>query len=143
MTAVHQLRFQHRLNLLCKVLRVNRSTYYKHFHSKAIPPRISENQTIKSYILQICSEHDMRLGAYKIQYLLRCDYCVFISIGRVYRLMNSLHLPRLSSRKPPKSKYIQSFRCYVKPYSSGRIFLYEYEQFFHFVIDAYSITFLT
>lgn len=107
MTAVHQLRFQHRLNLLCKVLRVNRSTYYKHFHSKAIPPRISENQTIKSYILQICSEHDMRLGAYKIQYLLRCDYCVNISIGRVYRLMNSLHLPRISTRKPPKTKYIQ------------------------------------
>ena len=49
----------------------------------------------------------MRLGAYKIQYLLRCDYCVFISIGRVYRLMNSLHLPRISTRKPPKTKYIQ------------------------------------
>lgn len=107
MTAVHQLRFQHRLNLLCKVLRVNRSTYYKRFRSKAVPPRISENQTIKSYILQICSEHDMRLGAYKIQYLLRCDYCINISIGRVYRLMNSLHLPRISSRKPPKTKYIQ------------------------------------
>lgn len=49
----------------------------------------------------------MRLGAYKIQYLLRCDYCINISIGRVYRLMNSLHLPRISTRKPPKSKYIQ------------------------------------
>ena len=50
----------------------------------------------------------MRLGAYKIQYLLRCDYCINISIGRVYRLMNSLHLPRIATRKPPKSKYIQS-----------------------------------
>ena len=50
----------------------------------------------------------MRLGAYKIQYLLRCDYCINISIGRVYRLMNSLHLPRIPTRKPPKFKYIQS-----------------------------------
>lgn len=49
----------------------------------------------------------MRLGAYKIQYLLRCDYCINISIGRVYRLMNSLSLPRISTRKPPKTKYIQ------------------------------------
>lgn len=49
----------------------------------------------------------MRLGAYKIQYLLRCDYCINISIGRVYRLMNSLSLPRISTRKPPKAKYIQ------------------------------------
>ena len=48
----------------------------------------------------------MHLGAYKIQYLLSCDYCVNISIGRVYRLMNSLNLPRISTRKPPKSKYI-------------------------------------
>lgn len=48
----------------------------------------------------------MRLGAYKIQYLLSCDYCINISIGRVYRLMNSLNLPRISTRKPSKSKYI-------------------------------------
>lgn len=50
----------------------------------------------------------MRLGAYKIQYLLRCDYCVNVSIGRVYRLMKTLHLPRISTRKPPKTTYIQS-----------------------------------
>lgn len=63
---------------------------------------------IKSFILQICSEHDLRLGAYKIQYLLRCDYCVNISIGRVYRLMKSINIPRLSTRKPPKTKFIES-----------------------------------
>ena len=28
--AVHRLRFQHKIKTLCSVLRVNRSTYYKH-----------------------------------------------------------------------------------------------------------------
>lgn len=37
--AVHKLRFQHNIKILCKVLRVNRSTYYKHFHSAPGTPK--------------------------------------------------------------------------------------------------------
>lgn len=33
LNAVHILRFQHRITTLCRVLKVNRSTYYKHFSS--------------------------------------------------------------------------------------------------------------
>ncbi|WP_419002313.1 transposase, partial [Anaerotignum lactatifermentans] len=41
--AVHKLRFQHNLKTLCRVLGINRSTYYKHFNS-APADRTEENQ---------------------------------------------------------------------------------------------------
>lgn len=84
------------------MLHVNRSTYYKHFHNKPAP-RISENQRLKSIILHIYADYDKRLGAYKVQYILRRDYGVNISVGRVYRLMNSMKLPKMSTRKPKPS----------------------------------------
>ena len=52
LNAVHLLRYQHQIKTLCRVLRVNRSTYYKHF-SQAPAPRVSENQRIKTAMLQI------------------------------------------------------------------------------------------
>ena len=39
--AVHRLRFQHRIITLCRVLKVNRSTYYKHFYSPTLPVFLS------------------------------------------------------------------------------------------------------
>jgi putative transposase len=48
----YKLRFQHNIKLLCKVLRVNRSSFYKHFYSKPAP-RTKENQQISKLILQI------------------------------------------------------------------------------------------
>ena len=32
--AIHKLRFQHDIKLICKVLNVNRNTYYKHFSAQ-------------------------------------------------------------------------------------------------------------
>ena len=80
--------------MLCKVLRVNRSTYYKHFSAEP-SPRIKENQHIASLILHIYADYNKRLGAYKITYVLQRDYGINISVRRVYRLMKQLQLPKL------------------------------------------------
>lgn len=51
-------------------------------------------------ILQIYADYNKRLGAYKITYVLQRDYGMLISVGRVYRLMKSLNLPKMSTEKP-------------------------------------------
>ncbi len=63
-------------------------------------PRVSENQRIKSIILHLYADYDKRLGAYKVQYILQCDYGINISVGRVYRLMRSMDLPQMTAQKP-------------------------------------------
>jgi transposase (fragment) len=80
-------------------LRVNRSTYYKHFFSEA-SPRIKENQEIARNILRIYTDCDKRLGAYKITHILERDHGINISVGRVYRLIKTLELPKMSTQKP-------------------------------------------
>lgn len=62
--------------------------------------RAKENQHIASLILHIYADYDKRLGAYKITYILKRDYGISISVGRVYRLMKTLKLPRMSTDKP-------------------------------------------
>ena len=81
------------------MLKVNRSTYYKHFYSEPAP-RTCENQEIRKLILRIYSDYDNSLGAYKIRRVLERDYGINISLGRVYRLMNTMNLPRRSTEKP-------------------------------------------
>ena len=88
--------------ILCKVLGVNRSTYYKHFNTEPAD-RTKENQEIARLILQIYADYNKRLGAYKITYVLKRDYGINISVGRVYRLMRNLKLPRMSTEKPYRS----------------------------------------
>ena len=99
MNAVHTLRFQHHIKTLCRVLRVSRSTYYKHFHH-APAPRTLENQKIRSAILELYAKSGKRFGAYKIRRRLSVEYGISISVGRVYRLMKSMQLPKMSTIKP-------------------------------------------
>lgn len=80
-------------------MQVNRSSYYKHFHSRP-SMRAKENQHIASLILHIYADYDKRLGAYKVTYILKRDYGINISTGRVYRLMKTLQLPKMSTDKP-------------------------------------------
>ena len=87
--AIHKFRFQHDIKTLCKVLGVNRSTYYKHYNSEP-DNRTRENQKIAKLILQIYVDYNKRLGAYKIAYVLQRDYSMNIRVGRVYRLMRTL-----------------------------------------------------
>jgi putative transposase len=91
-------------------LHVNRSTYYKHFYSEPAP-RIKENQDIKRVILQIYSDYDKCLGAYKISYILGRDYGIHISVGRVYRLMSSMNLPKMSTVKPHRYRHRDNGEC--------------------------------
>lgn len=49
-------------------------------------------------ILHIHADYNKRLGAYKITYVLKRDYGINISVGRVYRLMKQL--PKMSTDKP-------------------------------------------
>ena len=80
-------------------MRVNRSSYYKHFNNNP-SPRTLENQKIKSTILTIYFSSKKRLGVYKINSLLSREYGINISIGRTYRLFKSMNLPKMSTVKP-------------------------------------------
>lgn len=93
------MRFQHAIKTLCRVLCVNRSTYYKHF-SDTPSERAIENQKLRSDILTIYSASKKRLGAYKIRQRLIVEYGKKVSVGRVYRLMKSMILPKMSTSKP-------------------------------------------
>ena len=105
------MKYEHDIKLLCKVLKVNRSTYYKHFYSKP-SKRTLTNIDIKTKILEIYSESDMRLGANKIRIILESEYGIRISLGRIYRLMKSMCLPKMSTIKPKyKNLLISNENC--------------------------------
>ncbi|MBR1487190.1 MAG: IS3 family transposase [Synergistaceae bacterium] len=96
--AVHKLRYEHKIKTLCKVLNVNRSTYYKHFHSP-LSKRELENQTLRTKILQLYNASDKRLGVKKMKQRLMAEYGINISVGRVHRLMKSMQLPKMSTHR--------------------------------------------
>ncbi len=52
--------------------------------------------------MQIYTDYDNSLGAYKIRRVLERDYGINISLGRVYRLMSSMNLPKRSTEKPKR-----------------------------------------
>lgn len=99
MKAIYVLRHQHCVKTLCRVLGVNRSTYYKH-ESSTPSTRELENQALRSDILVIYAKSKKRLGAHKIRQRLMVEYNKQISVGRVYRLMKSMALPKMSTIKP-------------------------------------------
>ena len=74
---------------------------------------MKENQYIASQILHIYADYQKRPGAYKITYVLKRDYGINISVGRVYRLMKQLQLPKMSTDKPSKShQRSDNEKCY-------------------------------
>jgi len=99
MNAVHTLRHQHRVTTLCRVLQVNRSSYYKHYAAKPSPREV-ENQAIRQQILSLFVSSKQRLGVRKMTHRLGVEYGLHISVGRTYRLMLSMHLPAKPTRKP-------------------------------------------
>ena len=72
------------------------------------------------HILQIYSDYDNSLGAYKIRRVLERDYGINISLGRVYRLMSTMNLPKRSTEKP-KGKHFHK--------ENGNCFNYLNQQF--------------
>ena len=85
------------------MLRVNRSTYYKHYKLKETA-RDAENKALRQDILTIYARSKKRLGAYKIRQRLIVECGKTISVGRVYRLMKSMTLPKMSTVKPVYTK---------------------------------------
>jgi len=103
--AVHTLRHQHNVKTLCRVLGVNRSTYYGYVNRKP-SARTLENQQLRTAILEIYGKSRKRFGAHKIRQRILVEYGIKISVGRVYRLMKEMQLPKMSTVKP---KYVKSF----------------------------------
>ena len=99
---MHRLKGEHSLKLLCSILNVNRSSYYKHY-GRPEPARTAENRKIRNMILRIYSSHSKRPGAYKMQHLLEREYGIRISAGGVYRLMKGMDLPKIATAKPRKA----------------------------------------
>jgi len=88
---------------LCRVLGVNRSTYYK-FRNHKDSRRTVENRELRAKILALYIKSDKRLGSQKMTECLAREYRIHISCGRVYRLMKTMNLPKMSTFKPPKQK---------------------------------------
>ena len=88
---------------MCRVLKVNRSGYYKHFSSETAA-RTVENQKIRTAILEIHNKFNKRFGAAKIKVVLFRDYGINSSVGRVYRLLKGMNLPKMSTVKPVRIK---------------------------------------
>ena len=91
------------MSVLCRVLNVNRSTYYK-FKNRKESKRDLENRHIRRCILDLYAKNDKRFGAEKTALCLKRDYRINISVGRVYRIMKSMNLPKTSTVKPPRIK---------------------------------------
>ncbi len=91
---------------------MNRSTYYKFLNHRE-SNRTKENAYIRNCILTLYAKYKKRLGAAKIRICLKNEYCINISVGRVYRLMKSMSLPKMSTEKPfiHKSKSVSDEHC--------------------------------
>ena len=77
---------------------MNRSTYYKHFFGEK-SKRVKDNTNFKIAILELYNKHKQRLGAFSMTSHLKREYGIKISVGRVYRLMKSMNLPKMSTIK--------------------------------------------
>jgi len=85
---MHILRYQPSVKTLCRVLKVNRISYYKHFGSSPSSREIV-NQALRNDILVIYSKSKKRMGAYKIRQRLMVECNKRVSVGKIYRLMKS------------------------------------------------------
>ena len=96
---------EHKITTLCRVLNVNRSTYYKYINHKE-SKREQENKYIRSCILELYAKSNKRLGADKMKTCLKRDYRINISVGRVYRLMKPMNLPKMSTVKETAENFV-------------------------------------
>ncbi|KLL27628.1 transposase, partial [Streptococcus agalactiae] len=87
---------------MCRVLRVNRSTYYKFLKHKP-SKRELDNQIYRKQILEIYTKANKRLGVKSIKVILQRDYDTKISEGRIYRLMKNMALPKMATVKTKRA----------------------------------------
>jgi len=102
--AIQLLQLEYRIGVLCRVLRVSKSTYYYNINCKKEPSkRELQNKIICEKIIEIHKKTDKRYGAEKMKLQLAKD-CMRVSTGRVSRLMTKMDLPKMSTIKPRKVK---------------------------------------
>ena len=88
--AIYRLRFEHTTVMLCRVLHVNRSTYYN-FINKKPSKREIENQRLRKLLLEIYMKAKKRIGTRAFKIILLRDYGVNISEGVSYDFSSLLH----------------------------------------------------
>lgn len=99
MIAVKALSNQHSITTLCRVLRVNRSTYYKWLH-RSPSVRELENRTVRVAVFELCAKTDKRLGNRKIKDFLNRDYCITVELAFVKRCMKPFANSGFGKKKP-------------------------------------------
>lgn len=80
-------------------MRINRSTYYKFLNHQS-SKRDLLNRQIKQRIAELYARTDKRLGVHKLKLCLLREDRINISDGRVYRLLKTMILPQMSTKKP-------------------------------------------
>lgn len=112
MTAVKLLSSEHAVTTLCRVLRVNRSTYYKFLNHKPSQRELM-NRRIRNCIVELYARSKKRFGAYKMKKCLEREYRINIGISRICSLMKNMDLPKMSTVKPfyPKHKTASDEVC--------------------------------
>ena len=99
MIAVKALSNQHSITTLCRVLRVNRSTYYKWLH-RSPSVRELENRSVRAAVFELCAKTDKRLGTRKIKDCLNRDYCITVELAFVKRGMKPFANSGFCKKKP-------------------------------------------
>ncbi|WP_242847867.1 IS3 family transposase [Fervidicella metallireducens] len=96
---------EHDIKLMCEVLKVSRSSFYKYLH-KTESKRSIENKMYVEEILNIYKESNGRYGAPKIHKVLREERGYAISLKRVQRIMKKLNIKSIIIKKlrPHSSK---------------------------------------
>ena len=95
---ISKLSKEHNIKLLCKVLKVARSTYYSILNHKA-SGRETENNILKSKIFKVYCDNRKVYGCIKITHILRDEGYPKLSVNRVSRLMKQLNIRAVTIRK--------------------------------------------
>lgn len=95
---ISELSKEHNVKLLCKVLKVARSTYYSILNHKKSSREI-ENNTLKSKIFKIYCDNQKVYGCIKITHILRDKGYPELSVNSVSRLMKQLDIRAITIRK--------------------------------------------
>lgn len=87
---------------------MHRSTYYKYEYRRENPaPRTQQNCEIRRAILKLHGASDKRMGVRQIRRRLEAEDGIKISVGRVYRLMKGMQLPKMSTARVVSGRIIR------------------------------------
>ncbi|MDK2919688.1 MAG: putative transposase, partial [Candidatus Petromonas sp.] len=113
----------HDITLMCKVLKVSRSSYYKYLNKKE-SKRSIENKYIKEKILEIYEDSKKRYGAPKINEKLK-EENIHISLKRTQRLMKELGIKSIICKKfkpiPSRNKIDNKKNVLNRDFSTNNI----------------------